>query len=451
MTTMERALNWRLRTPFFYGWLILVATALGNFVATSLAGVVLGGIQGLIIKETGWKRTTIGLTATTGVWMSGVVAPIAGRLADRYGPRWLMPSGALFLGLCLYSLGGVNTVWQFFVLAALGRAISQPLLLGVVPRTLAVNFFLRRRNIALAFTTLFGPVNSAINIQLISTIAEFQGWRTAFRYLGVASLLVVMPLVLVIRRRPEDIGLLPDGARPQPEIQLQAAQDAGSGGTGKPITSPAEARDDSWTARQAWRTPAYWAVAVAAFLGSATNIAVGFNIVPHLVEVTNLSTTQAAGVLSLGTLLSLTNLVWGYLADRFSPQRCFVWANIMAFGSILYLFQVDSLATAYVFSVFWGITGGASRALIPMVVAQFFGRNSYGTIAGTVRPFEAGGLGVGQILGAIIYDLSGAYRWLFVTVLLGHASASALIFMSRQPASPVPSSTHTSGDTEPAP
>jgi MFS family permease len=170
-----------------------------------------------------------------------------------------------------------------------------------------------------------------------------------------------------------------------------------------------------------------------------------------LVEETNLSTIQAAGVLSLGTLLSLSNLVWGYLADRFSPQRCFVWANIMAIGSILYLFRVDSLATAYVFSVFWGITSGASRALIPMVVAQFFGRNSYGTIAGTVRPFEAGGLGFGQSLGAIIYDLSGAYRWLFVTVLLGHASASALIFMSRQPAPPVPSSTHTSGDTEPAP
>ena len=149
--------------------------------------------------------------------MSGVVAPVAGRLADRYGPRWLMPIGTILLGLCLYALGGVTTVWQFFVLAVLGRAISQPLLIGIVPRTLAVNFFLERRNLALAFIGIFRPVNAAINIQAISIIAVNQGWRTAFRYLGILSFILTIPLALVIRRRPEEIGLLPDGARVREE------------------------------------------------------------------------------------------------------------------------------------------------------------------------------------------------------------------------------------------
>ncbi|MCI0867961.1 MAG: MFS transporter, partial [Chloroflexi bacterium] len=146
MTTLERALNWRPITPFYYGWLLLAVSSLGAFVATTVAGVVFGGIQGLIFGEMGWSRSTVGITAAVGVWLSGLVAPFVGRLTDRYGPRWLMPVGTIVLGVCLYLLGGVNSIWAFFLLSVVARAISQPLLIGVVPRTMAVNFFDRRRN-----------------------------------------------------------------------------------------------------------------------------------------------------------------------------------------------------------------------------------------------------------------------------------------------------------------
>ena len=297
-----------------------------------------------------------------------------------------------------------------------------------MPRTLAVNFFLRRRNTALALIGMFRPIGASINIQVISTIAEFQGWRAAFRYLGLFSLLLTLPMALVVRRRPEDIGLLLDGDHTQ---SVLIAHDTAS-------TSPAasQASEPDWTASEAWRTKAYWIVGVCAFLGSSTNAAVGFNIVPHLVETAQLTTTQAAGVLSLGTFLSLSNLGWGYLADRFTPRVCLVWAMTLAAGSVLYLHTVDSLVSAYVFGVLWGVTSGTSGVLISMVIAQFFGRNSYGAIAGTFRPFEAGGLGTGQILGPVIYNIFGAYRWLFICVLLGHALASVLALLCRTPRLP---------------
>ena len=425
---VQRIRNWRPPTPFYYGWMVIFTGAFGNFVSTSVAGVVLGGIQGLITRDTGWSRITIGATATVGVWITGVTAPIAGRLADRYGARWLMPMGTLFMGVCLYSLGSATRLWQFVVLAILGRAISQPLLIGVVPRTLAVNFFLRRRNTALALIGMFRPVGAAINIQVISTIADLQGWRAAFRYLGLFSLLLTLPMALVVRRRPEDIGLLPDGDR---TTSVPIARDTAS-------TAPAPSRDTepNWMASEAWRTKAYWIIAASAFLGTSTNAAVGFNIVPHLVETAQLTTTQAAGVLSLGTFLSLSNLGWGYLADRFTPRVCLVWAMALAAGSVLYLHTVDSLVSAYVFGVFWGVTSGASGVLISMVIAQFFGRSSYGTIAGTFRPFEAGGLGTGQILGPVIYNVFGSYKWLFISILLGHVLASIMALLCRAPRLP---------------
>ena len=102
---------------------------------------------------------------------SGLVAPFVGRLADRYGARWLIPSGTLILGVCLFSFIWIHSVWQFFVIAIFARAISQPLLIGIVPRTVAVNFFRRRRNLALALTGMFRPISGTINIQLFALAA----------------------------------------------------------------------------------------------------------------------------------------------------------------------------------------------------------------------------------------------------------------------------------------
>ena len=371
--------------------------------------------------------------------MSGVVAPVAGRLADRYGPRWLMPIGTILLGLCLYALGGVTTVWQFFVLAVLGRAISQPLLIGIVPRTLAVNFFLERRNLALAFIGIFRPVNAAINIQAISIIAVNQGWRTAFRYLGILSFILTIPLALVIRRRPEEIGLLPDGARHREEpAELPGQPQPGTGvaTAARPGNLGNEPQEHPWTAREALRTRAYWLVATTAFLGTTANTTIGFNIVPYLVEEAGLTTTQAAGVLSLGTVLSLGNLGWGYLADRITPRWCVLAAMVTSAASVLFLFQVNSVLSAYIFGIVWGLSSGTSGVLISMMIAQYFGRTNYGSIGGTLRPFEAGGLGLGQSLGAVIYDIAGSYRLLVWTALCAHILAGIFIIMARAPAPP---------------
>ena len=161
----------------------------GAFAATAVAGVVLGGVQILISEETGWPRSWIGYSASAGVLMSGVWAPFAGRLADRYGPRWLMPIGVVVLGVCMVGLASVHLVWQFFIIAVVSRAISQPFLIGVVPRTMAVNFFNRRRNMALAFTGIFRPISGAVIVPAVCS--DRVGGRLAN---SVPNLRVIQPV-----------------------------------------------------------------------------------------------------------------------------------------------------------------------------------------------------------------------------------------------------------------
>ena len=241
MVSMLRSIfNWRLRTPFYYGWLVLGITALATFAASGLTQVVLGGVQVYITDESGWDEGSLAYAASIGTWTSGMIAPFIGRLADRFGPRWLMPFGLVVASGAFFVIAGSNAVWQFYGGYVIGRAVSNPVLVGLVPRTAAVNFFRQRRNMALALVSIFRPTAGAVNIQIISLIARHQGWRAAYRYLGVLSLLIILPVVLFVRRQPEDIGLLPDGAR------ADQAQETTSVSRARSFTP-----EFSWTAREA--------------------------------------------------------------------------------------------------------------------------------------------------------------------------------------------------------
>ena len=433
-SSLSALLNWRPNTPFYYGWLVLGLSGAGAFVATAVAGVVLGGVQSFILEDTNWPRTSIGLAASCGVWMSGVFAPFAGRLADRYGPRWLMPVGVIVLGLSMVAIGGVHAAWQFFLAAVIGRAISQPFLIGVVPRTMAVNFFNRRRNIALALTGIYRPISGALIIQAFSLITLLADWRTAFRLLGVFSLFLAIPMIIVMRRRPEDIGLLPDGARASPASDQSGPAAAARGGHGAAHgTAARPTTEASWTSKEALRSKAFWMVSIVAFLNVTGSSGLGFSLVPYLHEFAGLTTPQAAGVLSVSTFLALSSLVWGQVAGRLTPRWCIVGAMGVSALATLALLQVNSLVAAYAFGVFWGLFHSALEVLLYMVLADYFGRNSYGAIAGAMRPFEAGGLGLGQIVGPVVYDVTGSYTILIIFSAAVQGMAMLLMLLARRP------------------
>ena len=433
-SAVSTLLNWRPNTPFYYGWLVLGLSGAGAFAATAIAGVVLGGVQTYILDDTNWSRTSIGLAAGCGVWLSGFFAPFAGRLADRYGPRWLMPVGVIVLGLSMIAIGGAHAVWQFFLAAVIGRAISQPFLIGVVPRTMAVNFFNRRRNIALALTGIYRPISGALIIQAFSLIAVFADWRAAFRYLGIFSLALAVPMVVIMRRRPEDIGLLPDGATPSPVAA--PASSAGRGGRPHPNPTPGGEGTVSSTAREAFRTQAFWLISVIALLEVAATSGLGFSLVPYLRDFAGLTTPQAAGVLSISTFLALASLVWGHLASRLTARWCIVAALALSGAAALALLWVDSLLAAYVFGVLWGLFHGGLEVLKYILLADYFGRDSYGAIAGSLRPFEAGGLGLGQLVGPLIYDFTGSYTLLILASAGLLVLSAALMLLTRRPARP---------------
>jgi MFS family permease len=428
MALIETVKNWRPKTPFYYGWLVLGVAAMGTYVATGAAQVVLGGIQSLIFEDMGWDRSTIAFAVTAGTWTSGFVSPFVGRLADKHGPRGIMPIAALVVGICYFALAGIQSVWQFYAAYIIARAIANPILVGVVPRTVCVNFFQRRRNLALGFTSMARPFAGAINIQLISLIAQFFSWRAGYRYLGVLSLVMIVPLLLIMRRRPEDIGLRPDGDPPEDEDQGLAV--------GARPRRPARARQFDWRASEAVMTTTFLFIVIAQILEILTSGAIGFQIVPFLQD-SGMSLALAAGALSLSSMLgALSNPVLGALADRFNPRTMALAIVIVACVVTGLLLVEWPLPIRFVVLILWGTFSGGLGVLTSMMLAHYFGRTSYGTITGIIGPFQTGALGLGPTFGALLFNFTGGYSALFIFGVAAYVAAFVGILSVRTPKLP---------------
>ena len=397
--------------------------AMGTYGATGFTQVVLGGIQTLITEDTGWDRSAIALAVTLGTWTSAMLSPFFGRAADRYGPRLVMPAAALVAAVAYFGIAASGEVWQFYLAYVLGRSVSNPGLIGVVPRTAVVNFFQRRRNLALGLVSTFRPVGGAINIQVISLVALALSWRDAYRFLALYALVVTIPLLVVARRRPEDIGLLPDGRRPE---------EGDPGGPGPGRRRP-HASEEDWRVREAAATPTFWFIVLAETAVITTSGALGFQLVPYLRD-SGVSQAVAAGAFSLSNLFgAFMGPFWGLLADRISPRRLAMVAMPLPLLPVLLLMGLPAERFGFYAVVFWGLAAGSINVLGSMLLASYFGRSSFGSLSGLVGPLRLGGLGLGPTVGAVIFRLRESYTAVFSFGLATYSLATLLIHLARPP------------------
>lgn len=415
---LKKVYRWTPTFPFYYGWAILVAAFFSTFAATSVAQVVLGGVQMYILEDTNWSKTEFSFTIACGTWISGFISPFIGKLADKYGPRQLMPAALILISLCYFGIYGIPAFWAFAVGYVISRTISQPILINVVPRTVTVNFFRAKRNIALSLVTMSRPVAGAINVQLIAFITQRYGWRTAYNFLGWFSLALSIPVFFIMRKKPEELGLLPDG------VKLETTY------TVNDISIPVEY---SWDFKSAIRTKAFWFLAAVITFVTLSSSSVSFTLVPYYVEQLGMSNLQAASIFSLGTVLALSNLLWGILADKYSPRKILIFNLCIAGIMMLFLMNLQHPYQAWIFAILWGVFSGAAGTLEQMVIAQYFGRASYGTITGAIGPMQITALGLGPTLGALIRVQFDSYAPLYICIAILYVICAGLTLAAKPP------------------
>jgi len=406
MKNLKSFYNWHPNPPFYYGWLALFIAGLGAFVATGIAQTVFGGIQDFIVEDMDWDRKTIALAATLGTWSSGVVAISIGRMIDKFGPRLIMPIAALIVGIGSIYLANIKSIWGFFIIYIIIRAIAGPSLQNLIPRTIAVNFFSRQRNMAMGITTFNRIFGESINLQIITTLASRYSWRFAYRTLGLITIPLCIPIFMIIRHRPEDIGQLPDGDKEISESKKINNQN-----------------EKILTFKQILQIRSFWFILIGEFIAGVSTTMLLFQIVPFLTD-GGLSQQRAAIALTVGNLLGGVSVpVWGFLTDKFTTKRIAALIISLAIIPTILISQLNVESYGFILSIIWTTITGSILVLGSMMYATIFNRKSYGSVAGLTGPSRTAAVGLGPTLGAYIISFAKSYQPIFWSSAIGYLVA----------------------------
>ena len=422
---MERILKNR---QIFYGWWIVAVSFLVLFVHAGCAFYSFAILRDVLEEELATSSAAISGAVSIYMVVLGLTAPLAGKLTDKYGPKSVVMAGGVIGGVAFLLLSSITAVWQLYALYfVVGIGMSGA---GLIPLAVALsNWFTRRRGTAIGIATAGIALGAITLAPLTDFVVEAASWRAAYVVLGVITLVcVVPPVMFIMRTKPQDMGLLPDGERP---VAVEA------GAAAELATSPAEesagADEPRWTTSTAIRTMPYW-LALAAFFLVGMAIAGVLQHEKQFFEDVGIATSTAALAVGLtGGMGGVGKLTFGFLADRISAKRAALLCFALQIVGLVILLNTESVAMMWVSIVVFGFAMGGNVALQPLIVGDFFGLASFGTILGSIVLVAAVGAGMGPLLAGAMYDAFGSYTLAFTIFVVGYAVAVTALILARRP------------------
>ena len=418
----------------FYGWWLVGISGFVMTISTTPMFHAMGLWFVAFESAFGWNRTQLSLAFSLTRVEGGILGPIEGYLTDRVGTRHLVFVGLTVLGVGLVLLGQVRALWMFY-LAYLVMALGQGMGSWLPLTTMLNNWFNRHRAKAMGWSSAASRLGSLVLIPAIAWAIDPDQDRLGFRLtaaiLGIFAIAVAFPVSRLIRNRPEDYGLLPDGDRPA------AAGDA-AGATSSELPLEAVSRPQiDFTVRQAVRTPAFWYISVGHGFTSMVLIALMAHL-PSLIRDQGDSIQTAAFVVMVYTSVSmLFQIIGGHVGDRVPKNvALFIFTTIQASAVLVLAFGSSSLNLIYLFAVLFGIGFGGRNPLTTSIRGDYFGRRSFGKIMGVSQVPMNVLLLIAPTLAGVMRDLQGDYVMAFTVLAILNLVGGVLFLVARKPPPP---------------
>jgi len=409
------------KPKFFYGWWIVAVSLVVLFITLGLGYYSFGVLFKPLIAEFGWGRATLSGAMSIFLLAWGLACPLVGRLTDRYGPRRLIILGTIALGtsFCLLSL--TSALWHLYLLYACAGVASAAC--SEIPVSTAVsNWFRKKRGIAMGITTTGIGLGGLFLAPSVSLLILSFGWQATFLVMGLLTWVVILPLVaLIMRTRPQEIGLLPNGER-----GLDRAR-ASESLLQQSIAAPG--KNSNLNNRASIRTKELWLTGFAFSLVSYGIIAVTIHEVPFIIDM-GVPLTAAATVLGLTAGIgALGKLSFGYFADRLSPKWLMLACIALQAGGVVILMQSNSLRMVWAFVIVFAFGSGGTNTLRPLVIGEFFGIDSFGRTFGLTELIRRLGAAAGPLVAGYIFDITRSYHYAFITVIAAYLAGMVTLFI----------------------
>ena len=430
---------------FFYGWVIVAVTWLANFTTAGTNPLVFSVFIAPMTADLGLSKAELVLGITFRMIAGGLFAPFLGRIVDRYGARWPGVIAGTIAAICLAGLSVAPEISRF-----LNETLSLRSLLGEIPtvvvlyalftlsgfsgfsiiggNTLTIvppaNWFVAKRGRAIAISSAGQLLGSAVFALVALRLINGIGWRETWVLFGVIAFLGVVPMyALFMRRRPEDMGLRPDGATEPPAAP--AAPVAGA---------PVQHEERDYTTREAVRTPVFWA-------NFASTTLLMFAISPFLLFRPQYWTEIgfSADLISLGLFIdpfmfAAANMLMGVYAERVPIRYLGVLGGVFRTVGILPLtLGMTWPGSVIIHNLVWGIGSGTTSVFQTMMIPEYFGRTHQGSIRGMMTLAMVVISSLGGPVGGYMLDNGMSFQLFWWLILAAVVIASTSFFFQKPP------------------
>lgn len=401
-------------TKIYYGWII---TLVGLLVVTMVYGCkfCFGTLFGSLIDEFAWSRVMITSIFSVSILAQALLQPMGGALLDKFGPRRMLITGGILMGLSLITFGRSVTLWRIYISYGILFSLATVVAGFVTNTTMVSRWFEKKRGIAIGIVAAGSSLGLFIFNPLLAYLIKLFGWRIAMQFLGILTMVLICLVVVCFSKDcPEDVGQTIDRER------LATNNNVFQVGKGK--HSPKNIKD--WSFGQALKTREFWLLCIA-YTGY---LFAWYSISNHLVMAMcdmGLDNIKAASIFGYtGLSGAIAGLVCAWIADYMCDRKFMVIIAYLLIGLGVFLFSCSSgqLGLLYLIVIILGI-GHGGAVLMSAVVADRFGVFSMGKIWGTISMAGLLGGAAGPIVVGYIYDITGSYHlsWLMITLIASNS------------------------------
>ena len=409
------------KIKIFYGYWILLVAFLCLLIPTGCGYFVFSLFIRPLQADMGWNRAGIMVAFSILLLVTGGTSPFAGRIVDHYGPKRVICTGVPIMCLGLILLSTTTSLWQFYLgyaIVGIGTAASSQ----VAASTMVSNWFNKKRGMAIGIMSMGIGAAGFIFAPLVGSylIPSF-GWRTSYLILAIIACVSLIPAtLLIVKTKPSDIGLFPDGINPTIPKKTNEGSSVSSQGL---------------SLKAAFITMAFWLIAISYLTGGFSSVGVVQSQVPHFEDI-GFSTATAVGALSLlGIASALGKFIFGWLCDKMKAKYVSAIGLVLQATGILILLNMSSATSQtllWFYALLFGFSLGSWLPTMSMLTSTSFGMRSYGTIFGLLSFFQCIGIASGPFIAGYIFDITGSYHDAFVIFLLLYAVSIPTVLLIRQ-------------------
>jgi len=386
----------------FYGWYILAASFFLLFFQAG-ARFSFGIMFKPMMAELGWNRASISSVFFLNMLLFALTLSVAGKIYDRYGPRWVILASTLLVASGYICTAFVRTLWQFHlfygVLAAIGAGgASLPLVAALMSK-----WFEKRRGLTISLALSGACLGQFFLVPIFNRLIITYNWRTSYALIGLIIFGINTILALaVFKGDPRDMGLQPYGYNP----------DDKTAGRHEPENSIPRQRD--LNLQQALKTKSLWLFLLFMFICGSGDFLLVTHLVPFVTDY-GVTPTSAANMLAIFGLMSLGGiLVAGPASDLIGNKIPIALTFALRLILFLMILIYRDPISFYLFAGGFGFTWMVTAPLTTTLAGRLYGFAHVGLISGFITTIHHLGGGFWAYMGGLLFDKTGNYQIIFV-------------------------------------